>query len=332
MSKAEICVFEKEMTVKMRIVVLDSKTLGKDLDLSLLKELGDVTVYDNTAADEVEERIRKCDVCIINKIRLSESNLKNAGNLKLICLAATGYDNVDTDYCKKAKIGVCNVEGYSTHSVSQLTVTMVLSLMTHIFDYTEYVNSGRYQVSGAANHLEPVYHQIYGKTWGIVGLGNIGRQVARVAEVMGCRVVCCRRTKDKEFETVDIDTLVSESDIISVHTPLNESTKNLISRERIGKMKKNAVFINAARGGVADEEALCEAILENKIGALGIDVYTIEPFDKKHPYNKILGRKNVCLTPHMAWASIEARRCCLKEIISNIEAFYRGEIRNRVDI
>ncbi len=316
----------------MKIAVLDSKTLGADLDLSPLDELGEVFVYENTTPEEVASRIFDCDVCIINKIKLFEENLKNAKNLKLICLAATGYDNVDTKYCKKAGIGVCNVVGYSTHSVSQLTLTMALSLATRIFEYREYVNCGKYQRGDSANYLEPVYHQLYGKVWGVVGLGNIGRQVARVAEAMGCRVIANKRTPDEEFETVDLDTLVSSADIISIHTPLSDETRGLIGKKEIEKMKKTAIVINVARGAVVDEEALCDAILEEKIGAVGIDVYSKEPFSAEHPYNKILGRKNVCLTPHMAWAAYEARFLCLEEIIKNIKAFFGGEIRNRVEI
>lgn len=316
----------------MKIVILDGETLGKDLELSVFEELGEVEIYGNTSKEEVSKRISDCDVCIINKIKLFEENLKNAQNLKLICLAATGYDNVDTSYCKSAGIAVCNVVGYSTHSVSQLTLAMALSLSTRIFEYRDYVNCGKYQVSGVANYLEPVYHQLLNKTWGIVGLGNIGRQVARVAKAIGCRVICHRRTPDKEFETVDLDTLLSEADVISVHVPLTDETRNLIGKKEIARMKKDAIFINVSRGAVVDEEELCNAVLQDIIGAVGVDVYSVEPFPANHPYSKILGRENVCLTPHIAWAAYEARVLCTEEIMRNIKAFFKGEIRNRVEL
>ena len=315
----------------MKIVVLDAATLGADLDMSLLMQVGDVTIYANTAPEQVAERIADQEVIVSNKIRLNEGNLKDAANLKLICLAATGYDCVDTAYCHARGIGVCNVPGYSTHSVAQLTVAMVLSLGTHLTEYRGYVHNGDYTRSGIANRLEPVWYELCGKTWGIIGGGNIGQEVAKIAEAMGCKILMCRRKEDPRFETVDLDTLCREADIISAHVALTAETRGMVGREQIGLMKPNAIFINVARGAVADEAALAEAILENRLGGLGVDVYTAEPFGKEHPFHSVLDRANVCLTPHMAWGSSEARRRCLAEVAENIRAFEKGERRNRVE-
>lgn len=312
----------------MKITILDGKTLGDDINLNIFD--GEVEIFDTSLPQDVESRISNSDVVIVNKIKLDETNLENATNLKLICVAATGYDNIDTEYCKKRGIAVCNVKGYSTQSVAQLTVSMALSLLMHQKTYNNFVTSGEYTKSGVANRLSPTFYEADGKTWGIVGLGNIGKQVARVAEALGCRVLAFKRTPDENYNCVSLSELVQKSDIISVHLPASQETKGIISRDLISKMKKNAIVINVARGAVLDEEALCDAILEDKIGGIGIDVYTTEPFPSDHPYNKIMNRDNVLLTPHIAWGAYEARMRCLSEIKKNIESYFSGEKRNRI--
>ncbi len=316
----------------MKITVLDADTLGKDVSLGILNEVGDVTVYNFTSPEEVKERIADCDVVIINKIKLNSENLPFAKNLKLICIAATGYDNIDVEYCKSHSIGVSNVVGYSTNSVALMTVTMALSLVTHLREYNDFVISGEYTRGGLPNRLEPYFHELDGMTWGVVGLGNIGKRVAKIAEALGCRVIASKRHPDDEYTICDIDTLLKESDIVSIHTPLNEQTRNLISKDRIALMKKNAILVNVARGAVVDEEELANAILECKIGGIGVDVYSKEPFGESHPFNKIKSFPNVCLTPHNAWGAHEARVRCLDEIAQNIKAFSCGQKRNRVDL
>lgn len=312
----------------MKIAVLDAKTLGDDINLSILGE--DLSVFATTEPEEVCQRIVNAEVLVVNKIKLNGTNLPAAKKLKLICVAATGYDNIDLEYCREHNIAVCNVKGYSTHSVAQLTVMMVLSLVMHQKEYCDFVTSGEYTKSGVANRLTPVYHELFGKTWGIAGLGNIGKQVARVAQAFGCRVIAFKRTPCDEFECVELSELMEKSDIISVHLPATEQTRGIISRDMIGRMKKNAVLVNVARGAVTDEQALCDAILEDKIGGLGVDVYSKEPFDEKHPFNKIKGMNNVILTPHIAWGAYESRVRCLEEIRENIESFSMGEKRNRL--
>ena len=227
---------------------------------------------------------------------------------------------------------MCNVRGYSTYSVAQITVAAVLSLTCKMPQYNEYVKSGRYTESGIANRLVPVYHELFGKVWGIVGAGNIGRQVAKIAEALGCRVIVCKRTPVSDMECVNIDTLCKTADIISVHTPLTDETRGLISRERIALMKKDAIFVNVARGAIVDEQALTEAIEQNRLGGLGIDVYSKEPLPKEHPYNRILNNPNTCFTPHNAWGAYEARVRCLDIIAKNISSYLNGGTDNRVDI
>ncbi len=314
----------------MKLTLLDAETLGGDLNFDLLKEFGDIVVFQNTLPHEVAENIADSNVIMINKIKINEQNLKNAHDLKLICVAATGYDNIDLAYCKAHGIAVCNVVGYSTHSVAQVTLAMALSLYTHLPEYSAFVDCGQYSKSGVANRLTPVYHELFGKVWGVVGLGNIGKQVARTAEAMGCRVIGFKRTPDKDYPCCTLDYLLQNADIISVHLPLSKDTRGLINVERIASMKRNAIFINVSRGAIADETALAKAILDKKIGGLGIDVYSAEPFPEDHPYTALLDLPNVCLTPHMAWGALEARQRCLNEIVLNIKAFYSGEHRNRL--
>lgn len=314
----------------MKLTLLDYKTFGYDLDLDVLKAFGEVEVYDMTEDSMVEERIKDSDIVLLNKVKLTAGNLKSAKNLKLICEFATGYDNIDTEYCKKRNIAVCNVVGYSTNSVAQLTITLALNLMGRMKEYTRYVSDGSYTKSGLHNYLEPVYHQMEGKVWGIVGCGNIGMKVKLIAEALGCKVIVNKRTPVDGMECVDIDTLVEKSDIISIHTPLTDETKNLINKDRILKMKKDTILINVARGLVADEGALADAVKNDKIGGIGIDVFSKEPLSEDNPLYEVKNYPNVILTPHIAWASSEARNLCLEETVKNIKAFLNGESYNRV--
>ena len=316
----------------MKIIVLDAATLGCDIKekaYEIFGKFGEVDMRETTTLDQVPMAVKDADVLIVNKIRLG-SNLSDAKNLKLICVSATGYDNIDLKWCRENNVAVCNVKGYSTQSVAQLTISMALMLINRMAEYTEYVKSGEYSISGIANRLTPVYNEIYGKTWGIVGAGNIGKQVARVAEAMGCRVIVNKRTPNGDYEFSDIDNLCATADIISVHTPLTDETRNLINRDRINMMKSNAIFINVARGAVADEAALADAVAQGRIGGIGIDVYTTEPMPKDHPYTKIMKMPNVCLTPHNAWGAYESRVRCLEIMGSNIEKFLSGERQNRI--
>ena len=315
---------------RLRIAVLDAKTLGEDLDLSPLDAVGDVTVYDTSAPEEIPGRISGADVVMINKIRLNESNLSGSP-VRLICVAATGYDNIDVAWCRSRGIAVSNVVGYSTDSVAQLTVSMALSLTNHLREYTQAVRDGSYTRGGVANRLTPVYHELSGRTWGIAGYGHIGKKVGAVARALGCRVIVFKRTPEEGCECVDPDTLCRESDILSIHLPLSEATRGFLSAERIAMLKREAIVINVARGAVTDEKALAEALKQGSIGGLGVDVYSREPFPEDHPFYELRENDRACFTPHMAWGAYEARVRCLDEMILNIRAFQRGERRNRVD-
>ncbi len=313
----------------MKIAILDKDTLGHDIDLAPLRALGQTAEYPTTAPELIAERIADADVVVINKVKLNAENLAGASALKLICVAATGYDNIDTEFCRLHNIALCNVPGYSTHSVAQLTVAMALSLATHLPEYDGFVRSGEYSASGIANRLTPVYHDIAAMKWGVVGGGGIGTRVAQIARAMGCQVVVCRRKAEGDFPLCDIDTLCRECDIISLHVPLSDTTRGMISRQRIEAMKPGAIVINVARGAVADEQALADAARDGKI-YLGVDVYSREPFGEDHPFYSIRQLPNVCLTPHMAWGSAESRARCVSEMASNITAFFSGGERNRI--
>lgn len=317
---------------KINISILDALTLGDDIDFSLFRAIANVTVYGMTAPQTVTEHIGNSDVIIVNKVKLNQDNLKEAENLKLICVTATGYDNIDIEYCKSRQIAVCNVCGYSSESVSQVTVAMALSLVNNLPYFDDFVKSGKYTESGKQNRVEPVFNEVGTMTWGIVGLGAIGRKTAQTAKVLGFNVIAYKRTPDAEFECVSLDELCRRSDIISIHLPLTDSTRNIIDKEKIRSMKNTAIVINVARGAVVDEEALAEAVLNGDIGGIGIDVYTDEPMSAESPYNMLKSMKNVILTPHMAWGAYEARVRCMNEIAENIRCFYSGEIRNRVDV
>ncbi len=314
----------------MKIVVLDKATLGEDIDLSPIAALGELTAYENTPPEQVAERIAEAEVVIQNKVRLTPENLAGAKQLKLICEAATGYDNIDTAYAQSKGIALCNVPGYSGESVAQLSVTMALALVTHLKEYRDFVHSGGYSASGLANRLTPVFHDIASMTWGVLGGGGIGGRVAEIARALGCKVLMYRRKQEGPFPLADIDTICRECDIISIHLPLTEETRNLINRERIAMMKPTAIIVNTARGAETDEQALAEAILEGRLGGLGCDVYTEEPFGENHPFYALLDRDNVLLTPHNAWGSFESRRRCVATIAKNIECFFADNPQNRI--
>ena len=315
-----------------RIAVLDAGALGDDLDLSRFGAFGELTVYRETTAQNAAEHLAGAQIAILNKVRLTSEILARATDLELICETATGFDNIDLAYCRAHGIAVCNVVGYSTQCVAQLTVSMVLSLMTKLETFGAYVRSGAYSRSGIVNRLTPVFHEIAGKTWGIIGYGNIGRQVAKVADALGCRVLVHKRTSISERECVSLEEICRKSDILSVHTPLNEETANLLDAAHIAMMKPTAIVVNVARGAVTDEAALAAAIKEGRLGGLGVDVYSKEPFPTDHPFYAIKSDPNVILTPHMAWGAYETRMRLLEELEENIRSFLAKGVRNRVDL
>ena len=322
----------QEVSYKMKIVILDADSIGRDLDYAALERFGEVTLWPSTSPAQLCGRIADAECLLLNKVKITADALHSAQRLRLICIAATGYDNVDIAACHARGIAVTNVRGYSTRSVAQLTAAMVLSLASRLSEYTAFVNSGDYSASGLPNRLTPVWHEIAGKTWGLLGYGEIARNVASVAGAMGCNVIFCRKTPSDDPACVDIDTLCRQSDILTVHLPLTEETRGILSAVRIAEMKPGALLVNVARGAVIDEQAAADAVLSGRLGGFGCDVYTTEPFPAEHPYTALLGHPRVLLTPHMAWGTAEARTRLLSEIGENIAAFLKGERRNRVEI
>ena len=314
----------------MRIKILDRKAMGYDTPIEILEKFGEISVYDNTTPDELIERSIDADILIFNKVKITEEVIQKSKSLKLLCVFATGYDNIDLDAAKANGVAVYNVPGYSTESVTLFTVATVTALAAKLTEYREYVNSGEYSESDSANKLTPVYHEISGKTWGIIGYGNIGRSVAHIAEALGARVLINRKTPRGNEKEVDIETLCKQSDIITVHCPLNNETRNLINEERISLMKDSVILVNEARGAVFSEKDVANAVKSGKIAALGCDVYSSEPFRPEHPYYEIRNLPNVILTPHAAWGSYEARERCVNTIASNIKSYLNGEKKNRI--
>ena len=299
--------------------------------LDILEKFGMLTVYDSTDDEQIIGRIADADVVVLNKIKMTEEIIESCKKMKLICIFATGYDNIDIHAAKRCGVGVCNVPGYSTDSVALFTLANVLALYTNLREYNSYVTSGDYSSYSQPNKLTPVYHEIRGKTWGIIGLGNIGRAVAEVAKALGARVLANKRTPVEDYECVDVDTICRESDIITIHCPLTEQTRNIIDEKRISLMKREVVIVNEARGAVVNERDIANAIKKGMIGAFGSDVYSKEPFTTDHPFYEIKGYDNVLLTPHAAWGAYESRLRCINIICENIEDYLVGGRKNRVD-
>lgn len=315
----------------MKLVVLEKESLGTDLDITYFNEFGEVDYYDRTVYDEIADRIADADIVIANKVPLNESTLSGAKNLKIICETATGYNNVDLDYCKARGIRVTNVVGYSTPIVAQHTFAMALYLLEKLPVYDTYVKNGDYAKSPIFTCFEPFFTELEGKTWGIIGLGNIGRKVAEIAKVFGCRVIfysASGNNTTSDYERVDFETLLAESDILSLHCPLTDRTQNIINAEALAKMKKTAILINVARGPVVDEQALYDALMSGQIAAAGLDVLVKEPIAADNPLAKIQDSTKLLITPHMAWGSHEARERCAREVYKNIQSFLAGEERN----
>lgn len=315
-----------------KIVLLDGKTMGP-FDFSILKELGDFVEYDFTKPSEVEERIKDANVIITNKVVLNKKNLEGARELELICEMATGYNNIDIEYAKENSIAVTNVAGYSTDTVAQHTFAVLLSLYNNIAYYDNYVKSGKYTDSDIFTHLDKPFRDIGGKMFGIIGLGEIGRRVGKIAEAFGAKVVyysTSGKNSSGEFKRVDFDELIKESDIISIHAPLNEKTIGLINYENMSKMKNSAVILNMGRGPIVVEKDLARAIDEEIIAGAALDVFEKEPMAKENILLTVRNKERLILTPHIAWASIESRTRLFNDMVENIRAFYKGESRNRI--
>ena len=319
----------------MKIVILERNSVGTDVSVDCIRDFGEVTVYRNTVTmEEVRERVKDADVIIANKSPLREETLKDAPNVKLICEFATGFDNCDLDYCSSRGIKVTNVVDYCTGMVAQHTFAMALALSEKLPYYDTYVKSGAYSAQDRFSNFDIPFYELEGKTWGIIGMGHIGRRVAQIATAFGCRVIfysVTGKSSCKDYPQVDLDTLLAESDFLSLHCPLSPITKNLIDANALKKMKKSAILLNVARGKVVDNAALYEALVKEEIAAAGLDVVENEPLELSNPLSKLKDSNKLIITPHLAWASVEARSRCVWEAHENIAAFLRGEDRNVVN-
>ena len=318
----------------MKLVVLERNSAGTDIDVSCYEKFGEVTYYPNTVEEKTAERIKDADIIIANKAPLNEATMKDAPNVKLICLFSTGYDSVDVEYCKSRGIKVANVVNYCTSAVAQHTLLLTLMLTEKIAFYDQYVKSGTYSAQDRFSNFDRAFHDLEGKTWGIVGMGNIGRRVAGLAQAFGCKVIfysASGKSTCTEYERVDFDTLLKESDIISLHCPLSDRTRGLMGKEAFGKMKETAILVNVARGPVVDTQALYDALIHDEIAGAGLDVLEKEPMTKDNPLGKIQDSTKLIITPHMSWASVESRTRVVDEVYKNIEAFLNGENRNVVN-
>lgn len=315
----------------MNIVVLERNSVGVDIEIDMYEKFGEVTYYPNTVEAEVAKRVKDMDIAIINKAPMNELTLKEAKDLKLICLFSTGYDNVDLDYCRSRGIKVANVVNYSTDSVAQHTFALAFYLIEKLNFYDMYVKSGEYGSQSRFSNFDRSFMELEGKTWGIIGMGNIGKKVSKIATAFGCKVIfysASGNNRETDYQRVDFDTLCEQSDVISIHCPLSDRTKNIMNMDAFGKMKKSAILINVARGPIVNEKDLAIALNEEMIAGAGLDVLEKEPISSNNPLNAIKDSTKLMITPHMAWASLEARQRVVMEVFNNMEAFLKGESRN----
>lgn len=308
----------------LKIVFLDRDTVGYDVNTEDFKQYGDVTEYNITSKTEVKERIADADIIITNKVVIGKDEMDAAKNLKLICLAATGYNNIDIKEAVKRNMTVANVKNYSTEAVAQATFSMILTLMNSVREFDKSSKNGEWSSSPIFTLLKYPVVDLYGKKIGIIGYGTIGKRVGDIAKAFGMEVVAAKR-KGVEYTDDfrrDFDDVIRECDVITIHTPLSESTKDMIGQRELSMMKKNAIIINTARGGIINEEALYNALKNNIIKGAGIDVMAVEPPSKDHP---LLTLENVVIMPHVAWASTESRQRLINGIAENIKKYKEGK-------
>lgn len=311
--------------------MLERASVGDEINIEELERLGELRVYDTTPTHLIADRIKDAHIIIANKSPLNENTLKGASKVRLICELATGYDNVDLDYCKKSGIAVRNVKGYSTDAVVQHTFALCLYLFEKLDYYDNYVKSGEYSKQDSFSHYDMTFSELSTKTWGVIGLGAIGSKVADIATSFGCNVVRYS-LRDKIFESpyksLDFDEFLSTCDIISIHCPLNDNTRGLFDYNAFSRMKRDAILINVARGGIVVDEDLYKALSENLIYGAGLDVTGTEPMSDNNPLSQYMDSTRLIITPHMAWASKEARQRVVHETALNIEAFLNDKPRN----
>ena len=315
----------------MKIVFLDAQTVGADIDLSGFEALGEVVRYEYSSPEQVPERIGDAEVIIVNKIPVNEQTIGAADHLRLVCVTATGTNNLDKDYLAQRGIQWHNVAGYSTETVAQHTFALLFYLMEKLRYYDDYVKSGDYAKSPIFTHFAESFTELSGKTWGIIGLGAIGRRVAQIAGAFGAHVIyysASGAAPQNGYEQVDFDTLLTTSDMISVHAPLNEYTKDLLNRAAFEKMKPTCIFLNLGRGPIVVEQDLYEALRDGEIAAAGLDVLCEEPIAADHPLLQITDSRKLIITPHIAWASVEARQRLMQMVLEQVRAYVNDAARS----
>ena len=309
----------------MKIVFLDAKTIGEDIDLSGFDELGEVVKYGFSTAEEARERSKDADVLVLNKVQVNEQTIGAAKHLKLVCVTATGTNNLDKEYLAKQGIEWRNVAGYSTESVAQHTFAMLFYLLEKLPYYDNYVKSEKYVNDVSFTHFAKAFHELSGKTYGIIGLGNIGRRVADIAKAFGCHVIyysTSGRNSQPGYERVSFDELLERSDIVSIHAPLDENTLGLMNQKAFAKMKSSAILLNVGRGPIINEADLAEALNNRTIAAAGLDVLSVEPMQPENPLRGIKDSERLLITPHIAWAGVEARMRLRDIILNQIKEFF----------
>lgn len=311
----------------MKIVFLDAKTIGEDIDLSGFDALGEVVKYGFSTAEEARERSKDADVLILNKVQVNEQTIGEADHLKLVCVTATGTNNLDKEYLDKRGIAWRNVAGYSTESVAQHTFAMLFYLLEKLPYYDDYVKSEKYVNDVSFTHFAKAFHELSGMTYGIIGLGNIGRRVADIAKAFGCHVIyysTSGRNSQPGYERVSFDELLEQSDIVSIHAPLDENTLGLMNKEAFAKMKNSAILLNVGRGPIINEADLAEALNNKTIAAAGLDVLSVEPMQEDNPLRGIKDSERLLITPHIAWAGVEARNRLMGIILGQIKEFFKA--------
>lgn len=308
----------------MKLVLLDKDTLGELPDIELLREIGELTTYPSTSADQTIERIGDAEIVLTNKVIIDKNVIDACQNIKLICVLATGTNNIDIPYAEEKGIVVKNVAGYSTNSVAQHTFAMLFHLLHQLNFYDNYVKDGLYTQSPIFTNLSHSFEELNGKEFGIVGLGAIGKRVADIAQAFGANVFyysTSGKNHDSDYVSVDLDTMLKEADFISIHAPLNADTEFLFREKEFSKMRKDAIILNMGRGKIIDEQALANALNKNQIKAAALDVLEYEPIKADNPLLSISNPKKLLITPHIAWASIEARKKLMRLTVKNIKTF-----------
>lgn len=306
----------------MQIVILDRATLGFDIDVNIFSKFGNVTSYDSTKENETTQRVKNADIVLTNKVVIGKNEIDNS-NIKLICITATGMNNVDLEYAKEKNITVKNVAGYSTSSVVQVGFSMILYFVQKLNYYKKYVDEGNWQKNELFTHIDEPFFELDKKRVGIIGLGEIGRNFAKKAKAFDCEVVyysTSGKNNSNEYKSISLNELLKTSDIISIHAPLNENTKNLLTYKNMKNMKDGAILLNLGRGGIINENDLAKLIDEKEIYC-GIDVVSKEPIEESNPLLKVKNKARLLLTPHIGWASIEARTRLVNMVAKNIEEF-----------